>query len=511
MKRKPILYAGAFAVAIVLVLSLMRETTRAPIHVTYARVTTGPVAREVFTTGTLEPAQAVDVGSQVSGTIQTLDADFNSRVKKGQIIARLDPSLYDLEVTQARAALIKADAALAGAKMIAEDAKVKLERGAGAGGTGAHHSGGARCGASRIGAGGSRGQSERLPLRLATAGSTEAEVTRARTIIRSPIDGVVINRAVEIGQTLAASFQSPVLFTIADLRQMRLIAEVSEGDVGGVRPGTPVTFELSSLDGEQFEGTVTEVRLQPIATLGNTTTPATGAAATSGTAASGDLQTLEAPPQTRRPERRRPRAWSAVLSTPATHSCRRARPRVRLVPSYRTKPLSPVANPDGRLPPGRHRGGNHARPASDRTSCASRTRRCRSDRRGRSSRLSTKRRRRSRLAASASNPAAAARRTCGNTSSGQLGDPGEDGGSRRPVDRAAQRGDSARRRARDRRQATRPGLSLESGPATALTCRWPSSRGTRRSTSSWPSSRAAAPSPRSATAASGPCAGPRRG
>jgi RND family efflux transporter MFP subunit len=351
MKRKPILYAGVFGVAIVLVGLMIRETTRAPIHVTYARVTTGAVAREIFTTGIVEPARTVNVGTQISGTIQTLEADFNSRVTKGQIIARLDPALYDLQLTQARATLIQADAALAGAQIIAEDAKVKHERARALAEQDLITR--AELDAARLTSAQAEAivKSTHAASRLARAQLTEAEVTRARTIIRSPIDGVVINRAVEIGQTLAASFQSPVLFTIADLRQMRLIAEVNEGDVGGVRPGTRVTFELSSLDGEEFEGTVAEVRLQPIATLGNTTTATTGVAATSGTApapGTTGASTANAPSGASVAAT----SGSAATSTQATQPVPMAATTgaAGAVVSYEA--IVPVDNPDGRLPPG---------------------------------------------------------------------------------------------------------------------------------------------------------------
>jgi HlyD family secretion protein len=109
-----------------------------------------------------------------------------------------------------------------------------------------------------------------------------AHVNRDHAIIRSPIDGVVVNRAVEVGQTVAASFEAPVLFTIAELSQMQLLAEIDEADVSGVQPGTMVTFDVESLGGRRFNGRVSQVRLQPIvqpATAGTSgsTSPATAA------------------------------------------------------------------------------------------------------------------------------------------------------------------------------------------------------------------------------------------
>ena len=226
----------------------------------------------------------VDAGTQVSGTIQTLDVDFNARVKAGQVIARLDPSIYDSRVIEAQAALIQAQAELAGLQVTASDAEVKLERGIALAKQGLITQAEldavqmtSREAAAAVKAGAAA-------VRSATAMLDEARITRARTIIRAPIDGVVIDRPVEVGQTLAASFNSPVVYTIADLREMQLIASVDEADVGTITTGTPVTFQISSREGEEFTGTVADVRLQPIDTLGSTTT--TGASGTGGTGAS---------------------------------------------------------------------------------------------------------------------------------------------------------------------------------------------------------------------------------
>jgi HlyD family secretion protein len=325
---------------------MIRETSREPIHVTYAQVTTGPVAREIFTTGTLEPARIVNVGAQVSGTIQTLDADFNSRVAKGQIIARLEPSLYDLQVAQARATLIEADADLAGAMIFAEDARVKFDRARALAAEELITRAELDAARLALAVADAAVKSNDAAARLARAHLSEAEVTRARTIIRSPIDGVIINRAVEIGQTLAASFQSPVLFTIADLREMRLIVEVNEADVGGVRTGTPVTFERSSLDGEAFEGTVSEVRLQPIETLGAAMPATTGTSGVAGTSGTTGAAAANAPSG----------ASTTGAGTPSTTASPPTPPGAAptgaagAIVSYRA--IVAVDNPSGRLHPG---------------------------------------------------------------------------------------------------------------------------------------------------------------
>ena len=126
--------------------------------------------------------------------------------------------------------------------------------------------------------------------RAAKAGVAEAEVNRSRTTIRAPIDGIVVSRNVEIGQTIAASFNSPVLFRIADLRKMQLLADVGEAEAGEVRRGAPVTFAIESIGPREFSGTISEVRLSPVVTQASSSSGATGAAgaiATSGTTAAG--------------------------------------------------------------------------------------------------------------------------------------------------------------------------------------------------------------------------------
>ena len=126
--------------------------------------------------------------------------------------------------------------------------------------------------------------------RAAKAGVAEAEVNRSRTTIRAPIDGIVVSRNVEIGQTIAASFNSPVLFRIADLRKMQLLAEVGESEAGEVRRGAPVTFKIESIGPREFRGAISEVRLSPVVTQASSSSGATGTAgatATSGTTAAG--------------------------------------------------------------------------------------------------------------------------------------------------------------------------------------------------------------------------------
>jgi len=256
-----IVIAAVGIAAIVATVSTTRNRDR--VQVQAAEVTSGPIARRVLVSGTLEPARMVEVGSQVSGTIASLPADFNARVKAGQVLARLDPASFHTRLTEAEAGLAKAEAERARRQAVLDDARAKLED-------------------AQVLAGDRQLARAELDLAQTTmlqaaadlraadadiagarAAITEARVNLDRTVIRSPIEGVVIGRHVEVGQTIAASVHAPVLFTIGDLRRMRLLAEVPEGEVGGVQRGSQVRFDIESIGGHPFTGTVAEVRLAP--------------------------------------------------------------------------------------------------------------------------------------------------------------------------------------------------------------------------------------------------------
>lgn len=247
--------------AIAAIVVITRDGDR--VQVQTADVTSGPITRRVLVSGTLEPARIVEVGSQVSGTIASLPVDFNSRIKAGEVIARLDPASFQTRLAEAEAGLAKAEAERARRQAALDDARMKLED-------------------AQVLAGDQQLARAELDLARTTmlqaeadvkgaeadiaaarAGVTEARVSLDRTIIRSPIDGVVIGRHVDVGQTIAASVNAPILFTIGDLRRMRLLAEVPEGEVGGVQRGSQVRFDIESIGGHSFTGTVAEVRLAP--------------------------------------------------------------------------------------------------------------------------------------------------------------------------------------------------------------------------------------------------------
>jgi HlyD family secretion protein len=230
-------------------------------------VTQGDVVDTVGATGALEAVTTVNVGSQVSGIIQNLFVDYNSIVREGDVIMRLDPSLFETQLEQARANLVRAEAEVERFRVALDDSRVQLRRSEDL--------------AERELISRTELEAAQVAVRLTEAQlkSTEAAVTQAEaslnqnqvnldhTVIRAPIDGIVISRLVDIGQTVAASLQAPELFVIAaDLTKMRVIAAIDESDVGRIRPNQRVTFTVDAFPGEEFEGIVSQIRLEPVVT-----------------------------------------------------------------------------------------------------------------------------------------------------------------------------------------------------------------------------------------------------
>jgi HlyD family secretion protein len=256
------------------------------VQVQTSPITRGDIIDTVGATGTLQAVTTVQVGSQVSGNIQWLGADFNSIVKKGQVVARLDPSLFEAQLQQARANLNQTRANLTKAQSDLERTKVQL--------TDAQQK---YTRAKELAEKGLVPQSELdaakiavdtaqagLASQQATVAQTQAAVTQSQasvnqnqvnldhTIITAPIDGIVTQRSVDVGQTVAASMQAPTLFVIAaDLTKMQVNANIDEADVGRIRPGQHVTFHVDAYPTDNFEGTVSQIRLQPVV-VSNVTT-----------------------------------------------------------------------------------------------------------------------------------------------------------------------------------------------------------------------------------------------
>lgn len=241
-----------------------RPTTEAP-EVRTATISRGPVVTTVSATGTTQAVKAVTVGTQVSGTVAWLGADFNTVVRKGQVIARLDPSLLEAQVAQAKASVTKASADRHQRAITLADRQAKLAR--------ADQLAARQLVAAtdledaRLAADLARTDVEAVDAQVSQAEASlrQATLNLSHATITAPIDGTVIDRSVDIGQTVAASLSSPTLFVIAaDLTQMRATLSVDESDISQVAAGQPVTVTVSAYPGERFRGEVTAVRLQPV-------------------------------------------------------------------------------------------------------------------------------------------------------------------------------------------------------------------------------------------------------
>jgi len=224
----------------------------------------GRIVAKVTATGTLSALVTVQVGAQVSGRLQEIHVDFNSPVKKGEVIAKLDPQLYQAASEQARANFSVAQSNLKKAKAQEADAERQLTRAKGlfdrqlsaqadldtAQATFEMAQAGAEAAASSV--------------EQARASMNQAQVNLGYTTIVSPIDGMVVSRNVDVGQTVAASLQAPTLFVIAeDLAKMQVDTSVSEADVGKLKPGMSASFIVDAYPGERFQGTVRQIRNSP--------------------------------------------------------------------------------------------------------------------------------------------------------------------------------------------------------------------------------------------------------
>lgn len=227
-----------------------------------ATVERGQVRVAISATGTLAAISTVDVGSQISGQVTEVLVDFNDRVEAGQVIARIDPSTYEAQIAQGNAAIGSARASLATAEATLRNAE-------------ADHARKAELAAQQLVARGdldqARAARDQARAQVAAAHAQVAQQQAAtrttrlnlqRTVIRSPVDGVVLTRSIEPGQTVAASLQAPVLFQIAeDLSRMEIVLAIDEADIGQVKPGQDVAFTVDAFPERRFRGEVQQVRL----------------------------------------------------------------------------------------------------------------------------------------------------------------------------------------------------------------------------------------------------------
>jgi HlyD family secretion protein len=249
-KLKRILIIVAILIAIVLIWFIFFHKKEVPVTVQAEKPTKGYIAQSVTATGKIEPVDTVMVGTQISGILKYLYADFNSKVKKGELLAELDKSLLQATLDQFRGNLLNAQSQLAFAKnnfdrqnlLFKTDAISKADY-----------------------------DSALNTYNAAKAGvaSTQAQIRSAEknlsyADIYSPIDGVILNRSISVGQTVAASFSTPTLFVIAkDITKMQVQANVDEADIGDVKKGNRAAFTVDAFINDQFSGTVQDIRLHP--------------------------------------------------------------------------------------------------------------------------------------------------------------------------------------------------------------------------------------------------------
>lgn len=267
-----------------------------------AKIERGNVEVNVSATGTVQAVTTVQVGSQVSGTVEWLGVDFNSEVKRGQVIARLDPALFQTQVENAKANVVNAEAAVQAAEVEITNQKANLNaakanqevtrvqrddaialvkrnqsissvisardieasQAAANAAAARYEQAGAQVGQAQAAnaAAQAKLQQSKASLSQAKAQLQQTQVNLDHSIISSPIDGVVVSRTVDVGQTVAASLQAPTLFTIAnDLTKMQVLASIDEADVGQIKQGIKANFSVDAYPGETFLGDISQLRL----------------------------------------------------------------------------------------------------------------------------------------------------------------------------------------------------------------------------------------------------------
>jgi HlyD family secretion protein len=229
-----------------------------------AKVERGKIVAKVTATGTLSAIVTVQVGSQVSGRIAALHADFNSPVRKGQVIAKIDPQLFQAAVDQARANLAAAQGNLAKAHAQAVDAHRQYARQKELAARKLNAQADLDTAQANADVADAQVKAAEGSVAQARAALHQAEVNLAYTDIVSPTNGTVISRSVDVGQTVAASLQAPTIFVIAeDLAKMQVDTNVAEADVGRLRPGMSATFSVDAYPSEIFRGVVRQIRNAP--------------------------------------------------------------------------------------------------------------------------------------------------------------------------------------------------------------------------------------------------------
>ena len=257
MKKKKKIWLIILGIAVVAIAAILigkaRKSANKELVIRTHAVAEYTVENTVTATGTIEPVETVEVGTQVSGKVEKIYVDFNDEVKQGQLLAELDKLTLNQSLSRAKASLTSAESQLNYAKLTYERTKQLYE--ASAATLAAYQE-----------AQNTYTQAQ-MSKKNAQAAYDQAMVDLGYAEIYSPIDGIVLDRAVEVGQTVAASFSTPTLFTLAnDLTKMQVEADVDEADIGQVKVGQRVTFTVDAYMDDTFDGTVNQIRMKPTTT-----------------------------------------------------------------------------------------------------------------------------------------------------------------------------------------------------------------------------------------------------
>jgi HlyD family secretion protein len=250
MKKRIVIPVALLVIAVALFVVFSRGNGK-KYEYRFDKVTEGDITMYVTATGTINAVTSVEVGTQVSGIIMKLYADFNSIVKEGELIAQIDPTFLQQAVKDASANLERVQAQYADAKRVLERTKALFDKNL----------------ESQVNydAATTQFESNSAALKQATATLDRARINLAYATIYAPISGVVIDRKVNVGQTVAASFSSPTLYTIAnDLHKMQVQATIDESDIGKINLGQEATFTVDAYPDDRFTGTVSQIRLAPV-------------------------------------------------------------------------------------------------------------------------------------------------------------------------------------------------------------------------------------------------------
>jgi HlyD family secretion protein len=250
--RKKKIVIPAIIIVVLAAFSFWYFSSSSSSEVTYRfeKVQRGDIQVTVTATGTLSADTTVQVGTQVSGILSKVNVDFNSKVKKGEVLAQIDPTVLQANVHDAEATLQRAQAQANNSKRIFDRTKVLFDKGLAS--------------QQDYDAALSAQESDQAQVKSAQVGLERAQINLKYATICAPIDGVVISRAVDLGQTVAASLSAPTLFTIAnDLTKMQVQADVDEADIGNVQVGQEVTFTVDAYPEQTFHGVVKQIRLLP--------------------------------------------------------------------------------------------------------------------------------------------------------------------------------------------------------------------------------------------------------